>query len=148
MPIIMDDYKAAERFYVMNRRQNDEQEWDDLIDYRHVGTLPLTIPHLLDADALFFQISIDGHHLLANLTNLFIERQICKMEAMSTLSAEGHNPAAHSNQWSSLDRFATVPKMMVTRKYSKENDVPALHPQCFSTISKLHPLTAQEQFGW
>jgi hypothetical protein len=38
MPIIMDDYKAAERFYVMNRRQNDEQEWDDLIDYRHVGT--------------------------------------------------------------------------------------------------------------
>jgi hypothetical protein len=95
-----------------------------------------------------FQISIDGHHLLANLTNLFIERQICKMEAMSTLLAEGHNPAAHSNQWSSKDRFDTVPKMMVTRKYHKENDVPALHPQCFSTISKLHPLTAQEQFGW
>lgn len=36
MPVILDDYKSAERFYVMNHRKNDEQTWDDLIDYRHV----------------------------------------------------------------------------------------------------------------
>jgi hypothetical protein len=148
MPIIMDDYKAAERFYTMNYRRSEEQTWDELIDYRHVcADCVLTIAMSCSLP-VFVQISIDGHHLLANLTTLYIERQLCKMKAMSTLAAEGQDPSAHSSEWASQHKFDSVPKMMITRKYSKDNDVPALHPQCFSTISKLHPLTPSEQFGW
>lgn len=148
MPIIMDDYKAAERFYVMNYRRTEDQTWDDLIDYRHVSEKYSLIRTTSHSPSVPLQISIEGHHLLANLTTLYIERQICKMKAMSTLAAEGYDPTAHSSEWASEQKFDTVPKMMLTRKYSKENDVPALHPQCFSTISKLHPLTPSEQFGW
>jgi hypothetical protein len=94
------------------------------------------------------QINIDGHHLLANLTTLYLERQFCKMAAIKTLAAEGSNPTAHNGQWASTSDFDTVPKMMVTKQYFKENNVPALHPQCFSTISTLHPLEPVEAFGW
>lgn len=97
---------------------------------------------------LLAQISIDGHHLLANLTTLYLERQFCKMAAMKTLAAEGSDPTAHDGQWASTSDFDTVPKMMVTRQYFKENNVPALRPQCFSTISTLHPLDPVEAFGW
>jgi hypothetical protein len=51
------------------------------------------------------------------------------MKAMSTLAAEGQDPSAHSSEWASQHKFDSVPKMMITRKYSKDNDVPALHPQ-------------------
>lgn len=96
----------------------------------------------------FAQISIDGHHLLANLTNLYFDRQFCKMAAFDALSSEGSNPTAHTSQWAAPRDFDSVPKMMVTRQYFKENNVPALHPQCFSTISKGHPLEPVEVFGW
>jgi hypothetical protein len=36
MPLILAEPLAAERFYVLNRKSNENQTWDDLIDYRHV----------------------------------------------------------------------------------------------------------------
>ncbi|KAJ9114778.1 hypothetical protein QFC22_005654 [Naganishia vaughanmartiniae] len=93
-------------------------------------------------------INIEGHEILANLTRLYIERQFCKMQALDSLSARGEDPMAHAPEWASKRRFETVPKMMVTKMYHKENNVAPLRPQCFSTMSQKHPLKPVEQSGW
>ncbi|KAJ9096754.1 hypothetical protein QFC21_005024 [Naganishia friedmannii] len=128
LPPIMDDHLAAERFFTMNFRKYDYQTFDDLIDYRH--------------------ISIEGHELLASLTNLYLERQFCKLQALDALSARGEDPTAHTLDWPSKERFDTLPKMMVTRMYNKDNNVAPLQPQCFSTMSLKHPLKPAQQSGW
>ncbi|KAJ9121924.1 hypothetical protein QFC24_004506 [Naganishia onofrii] len=127
-PPILDDYLAAERFFTMNARKSENQTFDDLVDYRH--------------------INIEGHEILANLTRLYIERQFCKMQALETLSSRGEDPSIQSSEWASKHRFDTVPKMMVTKMYHKENNVAPLRPQCFSTMSQKHPLKPAEQSGW
>ncbi|KAJ9121925.1 hypothetical protein QFC24_004507 [Naganishia onofrii] len=126
-PQILDDYLAAERFFTMNFRKYDYQTFDDLIDYRH--------------------INIEGHELLASLTTLYLERQFCKMQALATLSAHGEDPTAHTSDWLSKQRFDSLPKMMVTRMYDKDNNVAPLRPQCFSTMSQKHPLKPVQQSG-
>jgi len=85
---------------------------------------------------------------MSNLTRIYLERQLCKMHALASLELQGFQPSLSSPKWPSKRLIREVPKMLLTKRYDKDNSVPKLTPQCLSTISEKHPLIPNESFGW
>lgn len=85
---------------------------------------------------------------MANLTRIYLERQLCKMHALASLEEQGFDPRKSLSKWPSRRIVKEVPKMLLTNKYDRNNFVPKLKPQCLSTISEKHPLVPSDSFGW
>lgn len=85
---------------------------------------------------------------MSNLTRIYLERQLCKMHALDALEEQGFDPRKSLSKWPSRRIVREVPKMLLTKKYHRNNFVPKLKPQCLSTISEKHPLVPSESFGW
>jgi hypothetical protein len=85
---------------------------------------------------------------MSNLTRIYLERQLCKMHALTALEEQGYDPRTSLSKWPSRRMVREVPKMLLMKKYDKNNFVPKLKPQCLSTISEKHPLVPTDAFGW
>jgi hypothetical protein len=94
------------------------------------------------------QLNPYGHSVMSNLTRMYFERQLCKMDALDELERQGYEPSHSSPNWPSLELATQIPSKLLLARYDKDARVPDFKPQCFSTASKKNPLVPEEAFGW